>query len=235
MAATPRRGASSVRRVKAASTGVGAPASPTTPTTRRGRPAADNNTPAASPTPARKPLPSASPSLPPPRWLSANPDKRWGETFFLYYSAAWIACFGCVVVSGVWEHFDAAAYMAVCVTIAAPAVLAPLVLQPAAVAARPFFSRYWVKANIWVAIFSLVGHHVWTHYFFQLLGEVGRGEARGGGRSSSSCTSGPAHAREAVHIISAPSSHHMCSCALLTLFADGPSSQVPPTPSHPGG
>ena len=106
-----------------------------------------------------------------PRWLSANPDKRWGEIFFLYYSAAWIAFFGCIVVSGAWERFTHAEYMAVCLAVALPAVLGPALLQPPWVAAAtPFSYRYWVKANIWVAIFSLSGHHFWTHYFFKLLG-----------------------------------------------------------------
>ncbi|CAI9106493.1 OLC1v1005668C2 [Oldenlandia corymbosa var. corymbosa] len=31
-------------------------------------------------------------------------------------------------------------------------------------------SRYWVKANLWIGIFSYVGNYFWTHYFFKVLG-----------------------------------------------------------------
>ncbi|KAK4774909.1 hypothetical protein SAY86_009844 [Trapa natans] len=30
--------------------------------------------------------------------------------------------------------------------------------------------RYWVKASIWIIIFSYVGNYFWTHYFFTVLG-----------------------------------------------------------------
>jgi len=37
-------------------------------------------------------------------------------------------------------------------------------------AGKPLSQRYWVKANLWIAIFSFIGNYVWTHYFYQLLG-----------------------------------------------------------------
>ncbi|KAL5573557.1 hypothetical protein UlMin_023154, partial [Ulmus minor] len=30
--------------------------------------------------------------------------------------------------------------------------------------------RYWVKASVWIFIFSYVGNYFWTHYFFTVLG-----------------------------------------------------------------
>ncbi|XP_039035664.1 cycloeucalenol cycloisomerase-like, partial [Hibiscus syriacus] len=30
--------------------------------------------------------------------------------------------------------------------------------------------RYWVKASVWIVIFSYVGNYFWTHYFFTVLG-----------------------------------------------------------------
>ncbi|CAN6483101.1 unnamed protein product [Victoria cruziana] len=30
--------------------------------------------------------------------------------------------------------------------------------------------RYWVKASLWISIFSYVGNYFWTHYFFSVLG-----------------------------------------------------------------
>jgi cycloeucalenol cycloisomerase len=114
--------------------------------------------------------PPPPPGAPAPRWFAANPAKRWTERFFLYYSAVWVTWFGWVVVSGVWEHFAHVEYLAVCGAMAAPCVLAPLALQPAAEAARPWWSRNWVKANAWIAVISYVGNYFWTHYFFTLLG-----------------------------------------------------------------
>lgn len=35
---------------------------------------------------------------------------------------------------------------------------------------KPLGQRYWVKANLWVALFSFVGNYFWTHYFYELLG-----------------------------------------------------------------
>eukprot|EP00850_Spirogloea_muscicola_P001515 SM000005S17312 [mRNA] locus=s5:1356241:1366812:- [translate_table: standard] len=35
---------------------------------------------------------------------------------------------------------------------------------------RPWHERHWVKANVWIAIFSFVGNYLWTHYFYTLLG-----------------------------------------------------------------
>ena len=105
-----------------------------------------------------------------PRWFAPNPAKAWGERFFLAYSAVWVTWFGWVVVSGVWEHFAHVEYMVVCGAMAVPCFAAPLWLQPTHEAARPWWSRYWVKANVWIAIISYVGNYFWTHYFFSLLG-----------------------------------------------------------------
>lgn len=52
---------------------------------------------------------------------------------------------------------------------AAPCVVAPAFLQPPATAALPWWQRYWVKANLWIAIISYVGNYFWTHYFYKLL------------------------------------------------------------------
>ncbi len=53
---------------------------------------------------------------------------------------------------------------------ALPCVLLPLWLQPALEAKKPLLHRHWVKANIWIAVFSFIGNYFWTHYFYTLLG-----------------------------------------------------------------
>lgn len=53
---------------------------------------------------------------------------------------------------------------------ALPCVLLPPLLQPASERGKPLAQRFWVKANLWVAIFSFIGNYFWTHYFYRLLG-----------------------------------------------------------------
>jgi cycloeucalenol cycloisomerase len=60
--------------------------------------------------------------------------------------------------------------MCVGVAAAAPCFVLPPLLQGAADRARPWHDRFWVKANVWIAIFSHIGNYFWTHYFFNLLG-----------------------------------------------------------------
>lgn len=103
-------------------------------------------------------------------WLATEPSKRWTELFFLKYSLTWISWFGVVVLSGVWEGFGPWEYMYVGLAMAVPCAVAPYWLEPAELrASTPFWSRYWVKANAWIAIFSFIGNYFWTHYFYSLL------------------------------------------------------------------
>ena len=51
----------------------------------------------------------------------------------------------------------------------------PLLLQPILLpsltgdANLPLASRYSVKANVWLAIFSHIGNYWYTHYFYSVL------------------------------------------------------------------
>lgn len=49
-------------------------------------------------------------------------------------------------------------------------MLLPWLLEPRADAAKPLEKRYWVKANLWIAILSFIGNYLWTHYFYSVLG-----------------------------------------------------------------
>lgn len=68
------------------------------------------------------------------------------------------------------QHLSQLGYLLVGLAAALPCCLLPLWLQPAAEARNPLLQRHWVKANIWVAIFSFIGNYFWTHYFYTLLG-----------------------------------------------------------------
>uniref|UniRef100_A0A453PUP9 Cycloeucalenol cycloisomerase n=1 Tax=Aegilops tauschii subsp. strangulata TaxID=200361 RepID=A0A453PUP9_AEGTS len=51
-----------------------------------------------------------------------------------------------------------------------PAFVIPLLFVGKADSIRSLKDRYWVKANVWIIIFSYVGNYFWTHYFFTVLG-----------------------------------------------------------------
>uniref|UniRef100_A0A7S2QSM8 Cycloeucalenol cycloisomerase n=1 Tax=Chlamydomonas chlamydogama TaxID=225041 RepID=A0A7S2QSM8_9CHLO len=104
-------------------------------------------------------------------WLASNPAKRWTEVFFLTYSVFWITWALCLLVPlQLYEYCGNYGYLAIGLSAALPCFLLPLFIQPKSEASKPFLQRYWVKANIWIAIFSYVGNYFWTHYFFRLLG-----------------------------------------------------------------
>merc|ERR1711976_1122977 len=104
-------------------------------------------------------------------WFAPSPSKRWCEVFFLYNSAVWITwVLGIVVPFGLYEYFDKLEYMLVCLAPSVPCVLVPLLFVGKADAGIPLLQRYWVRANVWIAIFSYIGNYFWTHYFFKLLG-----------------------------------------------------------------
>ena len=51
-----------------------------------------------------------------------------------------------------------------------PCVILPWLLEHKADRSKPWFQKYWVKANMWIAIFSFIGNYFWTHYFYTVLG-----------------------------------------------------------------
>ena len=113
---------------------------------------------------------TASPAAASP-WLARGAGKRWTELFFLAYSPVWILWCLCILVPfKLYEGMGEWGYMAIGVAAAAPCVLLPPLLQPPAERAKPLSQRYWVKANLWIAIFSFIGNYFWTHYFYQVLG-----------------------------------------------------------------
>nr|ACJ04083.1 cyclopropyl isomerase [Solanum lycopersicum] len=110
---------------------------------------------------------SAAPSL----WLAQNPSKRWGEVFFLLYTPFWLTlCLGIVVPFKLYEDFTEWEYLLVGLISALPALIVPMIFVGKADRNLAWKDRYWVKANLWIAIFTYVGNYFWTHYFFTVLG-----------------------------------------------------------------
>lgn len=104
-------------------------------------------------------------------WLAPSPGKRWTELFFLLYSPTWILWCLCILVPfKIYERLGTWGYGSLGLIAALPCVLLPPLLQPASEQGKPLAQRFWVKANLWVAIFSFIGNYFWTHYFYRLLG-----------------------------------------------------------------
>lgn len=68
------------------------------------------------------------------------------------------------------QKLDEVGYMAICLAAALPCVLLPPLLSGSVEKGKPLAQQYWVKANVWIAIFSFIGNYFWTHYFYELLG-----------------------------------------------------------------
>jgi cycloeucalenol cycloisomerase len=99
----------------------------------------------------------------------SNPSKREFEQFALTYTAIWIGIFAIVVATGVYEQFTENSYMILCVGLALPFLLQPIVYPLPSERHQPLFERYSFKANVWIAIFSFIGNYWYTHYFYSVL------------------------------------------------------------------
>lgn len=110
---------------------------------------------------------SPTPSL----WFAPNPSKRWGELFFLLYTPFWLSLsLGIVVPYKLYENFTELEYLLLGLISAVPAFLIPMLFVGKADKGISWQDRYWVKASLWIIIFSYVGNYFWTHYFFTVLG-----------------------------------------------------------------
>ncbi|TKY73627.1 Cycloeucalenol cycloisomerase [Spatholobus suberectus] len=104
-------------------------------------------------------------------WLAPNPSKRWGELFFLLYTPFWLTlCLGIVIPFNLYENFTELEYLLIGLVSAVPAFVIPMLLVGKADRSISWKDRYWVKASLWIIIFSYVGNYFWTHYFFTVLG-----------------------------------------------------------------
>lgn len=99
----------------------------------------------------------------------SNPNKRQFEIYSLIYTVVWIGIFGCVVVKQLYEQFDEWSYMKLCVSLALPNLLQPIIYPLDAEKNLPLLQRYSAKANIWLFIFGFTGNYWYTHYFYNVL------------------------------------------------------------------
>ncbi|XP_058102277.1 cycloeucalenol cycloisomerase isoform X2 [Magnolia sinica] len=68
------------------------------------------------------------------------------------------------------RRFTELEYLLLGLVSALPSFLIPLILVGKVDSNKCWRDRYWVKASVWILIFSYVGNYFWTHYFFTVLG-----------------------------------------------------------------
>ena len=105
------------------------------------------------------------------RWLpEKGTEKREYEVWVLRYSVFWMGIFGMVVVTGVYEAFDASAYFVLCGGLAAPLLLQPLLFRgPLGRLAPSPGAQHAARAQLWIIIFGFIGNWWYTHYFYCVL------------------------------------------------------------------
>lgn len=104
-------------------------------------------------------------------WLPTtnNIAKREFETYALGYTVLWILAFTVVIATQAFESFDENNYISLCVSLALPFLLQPILFPSFSESNMPIYLRYSFKANLWIAIFSFIGNYWYTHYFYSVL------------------------------------------------------------------
>jgi hypothetical protein len=72
--------------------------------------------------------------------------------------------------TGIYVHCGRDEYLAVSMLICLPGIVYPVLFPDPCDNGRPYADRFWVKASVWIAIFSFYGNYFWTHYFYTILG-----------------------------------------------------------------
>ena len=107
-----------------------------------------------------------------PRWFSENPSKAWGEKFFLAYSPFWMLGMAVLMITGrgaVWG--DVALNLAI-LALLAPAFAVPALVRDETSIGRRWYQTYWLKLNLWIGIFAVIGSYFGSEYFFDVLGMI---------------------------------------------------------------
>ncbi|MGB8224504.1 MAG: hypothetical protein WCF10_18065 [Polyangiales bacterium] len=107
-----------------------------------------------------------------PRWFSENPSKAWGEKFFLAYSPIWMIIVGLAMGLGVTARAGEWGFLAIGVAVAAPLLLVPALIRDESALGRRWYQTYWLKANLYIAIFNFAANYFGSEYFFDVLGMV---------------------------------------------------------------
>jgi cycloeucalenol cycloisomerase len=102
------------------------------------------------------------------RWFSANPDKAWGEKFFLVFIPVFLA-YNAVVQQAGWLDAGTFWHVAQNLLMWVPYCLVlPFWLRRNS--GVPWQESYWFKFNLYMAVWIFFATYYHTEYFFELLG-----------------------------------------------------------------
>lgn len=104
-------------------------------------------------------------------FFSPNPDKAWVEKFFLLYTPVWMASMALMMFTGWAREWGDKALLAHAILTALPVLIVPMLLSHR-FSDRPWYDSYWLKANVYLALFSFFGNYFGSEYFFDVLGMV---------------------------------------------------------------
>ena len=104
------------------------------------------------------------------RWFSSNPDKAWGEKFFLAYLPYFFALNYSKQLMG-WMNVGTLWHVIQNLALLLPLVVIPGVLRPA-VTGRAWWDNYAVKMVLWMFAYNFVVTYFGCEYFFDVLGMV---------------------------------------------------------------
>jgi cycloeucalenol cycloisomerase len=107
-----------------------------------------------------------------PHWFSDNPDRAWTEKFFLLYSPIWMLFMAIMMVTGWDKSFSDSALLLHSLLVATPLLLIPALLRSGQNPNDSWLNSYWLKANLYMILFSVFGNYVGSEYFFDVLGMV---------------------------------------------------------------
>jgi cycloeucalenol cycloisomerase len=105
------------------------------------------------------------------QWFSNNADKAWVEKFFLIYSPLWMAQMAIMMLTGWDKSLPDGLLLFQSVILALPVILVPTLLHKK-YSKESWLNSYWLKANIYLAVFGFFGNYVGSEYFFDVLGMV---------------------------------------------------------------
>lgn len=104
----------------------------------------------------------------PSKWFSANPDKAWGEKFFLTFLPVFFA-YNALVQGMGWLDAGTVWHLAQNVFMWIPyCVLLPAWLRRGA--GIRWADSYWLKLNVYMAVYVFFATYFHTEYFFAVLG-----------------------------------------------------------------
>ncbi|MCA9669419.1 MAG: hypothetical protein KC503_27680 [Myxococcales bacterium] len=109
--------------------------------------------------------------LPAARWWADDADKAHAERRFLLYAPAWMLTLGVLMLLGIPGRLSDVGMLAVSLAVSLPLLVVPAIGAPTS-APRRLRDRYFIKANLWLAIFGFIGNYFLSEYFFDVLGMV---------------------------------------------------------------